>query len=143
VLSNLCYQAGPVVVNDCYKASPYANFFYTAESVPGGVLQPLLARLNARAEKATEIRAQSDHKRRGVQATRGWPARKLPAFVATTLTSSAPSYDIIYCDFDAAEVEAVLGSLIGRENVRTSVYAAPKNDTTVLLEYCQRISKQW
>ena len=106
------------------------------------MLQPLLAKLNAQAAKANEIRAQPDYKRRQVQAIRGWPARKLPAYVATTPTSSASSYDIIYCDFDAVTVEAALGSLIGRENVRRSVYAAPKNDTTVLLEYFQRIGKQ-
>ena len=113
----------------------YANFFYTAENVHGSVLQPLLARLNSREEKANE---HSVYRRGQVQASRGWPAHKLPSYVATRLTSSAPSYDIIYCDFDAAAVEEVLGSLIGRENVHRSVYAAPTNDTSVLLEYFQR-----
>lgn len=32
---SLSPQAGPVNVDDCYKASPYANFFYTAIDVPG------------------------------------------------------------------------------------------------------------
>ena len=75
------------------------------------------------------------HHARRHQHSQGWPTRKLPAYVASPLPLTAPRYDIIYCDFDAGAVEAELGSLIGPRNVQRFVYATPKNDTTVLVEY--------
>ena len=62
----------------------------------------------------------------------------LPSYVASTLSSAAPLYDVVYCDFDSEPVEAALRSL--GVQVARSVYDMPgvANDTSVIIEYFAR-----
>ena len=62
----------------------------------------------------------------------------LPPYVASTLSSAAPLYDVVYCDFDSEPVEAALRSL--GVQVARSVYDMPgvANDTSVIIEYFAR-----
>ena len=129
--------AGDVTIDDAFKASPYANFFFEVRGVPGSVLQPLLAKLNARGQSPTNLT--------GTALRRHGPERRelqlgygLPSYVASTLSSAAPLYDVIYCDFDSEPVEAALRSL--GVQVARSVYDMPgvANDTSVIIEYFAR-----
>ena len=128
---------GTVTVDDCYKASPYANFFFSVPGVPAELLQPLLAALNSKAGGTGEhsSRAALSASRSAVP-TRLWPPSRLPAYVATTPTGGDGSYEVIYCDFDRTAVEAGLAGLgHGSVVANRSVFKPGFNDSSVLLEY--------
>ena len=101
------------------------------------MLQPLLAKLNARGQSPTNLTGTALRRhgpeRRELEAGYG-----LPSYVASTLSSAAPLYDVVYCDFDSEPVEAALRSL--GVQVARSVYDMPgvANDTSVIIEYFAR-----
>ena len=107
---------GPVTADDCYKASPYANFFLALPGVPGRLLGPLLLKLNANAyANATATREPRERRGGALQRPRnghtsrgtskGAPPLKtwgggLPSYVATTpnVTTAGALYEV-FCDF--------------------------------------------
>eukprot|EP00747_Dinoflagellata_sp_TGD_P083847 gnl/TRDRNA2_/TRDRNA2_162280_c0_seq2.p1 gnl/TRDRNA2_/TRDRNA2_162280_c0~~gnl/TRDRNA2_/TRDRNA2_162280_c0_seq2.p1 ORF type:complete len:578 (-),score=72.37 gnl/TRDRNA2_/TRDRNA2_162280_c0_seq2:80-1813(-) len=132
---------GPVTVDDCYKASPYANFFYSLPGVPGRLLEQLLTKLNSAswAEDApcmSKVLHRGDVLRCELGSGRSFP---LPNYVATQShgAGSDVPYDIIYCDFDSNAVEDALIALGWSTNPQANrtVYMPGVNDTSVLLEY--------
>jgi hypothetical protein len=130
--------AGEVTVDDCYKASPYANFFFAAAGVPGSALQPLLAKLNTKAS-AVPLHGEAPPRTRGPEPrSQGGDTYGLPSYVATSVTTAAPRYDVVYCDFDSEPVETALKEL--GVHVARRLYAQPGvgNDTSVLVEYFRR-----
>ena len=130
--------AGDVTIDDAFKASPYANFFFEVRGVPGSVLQPLLAKLNARGQSPTNLTGGTTLRRHGPERRELQLGYGLPSYVASTLSSAAPLYDVVYCDFDSEPVEAALRSL--GVQVARSVYDMPgvANDTSVIIEYFAR-----
>ena len=127
---------GNVTVDDCYKASPYANFWYTVPGISSQLLQPLLAQLNSASSTAMD---KPDVTKQRAREPIGTVANMmLPSYVATAPSKSSAKHDVIYCDFDATPVEAALVELgvdpawIAEER---SMYRPGFNDTSVLLEY--------
>mmetsp|Transcript_38787 Transcript_38787/g.121189 ORF Transcript_38787/g.121189 Transcript_38787/m.121189 type:complete len:541 (-) Transcript_38787:190-1812(-) len=112
---------GPFTADDAYKASPYGNFWFIAHKVDGSALAELLARLNAKhGAGARRLAAAS------------WA---VPWYVNSSVPVPAVSYDLIYCDFDAFDVEEELAQLVSGGMPKREVYRPLSNTSSVLVDW--------
>ena len=139
--------AGNVTIDDCFKTSPYANWYFRATGgVSGSVLRALTDQLNDLGGGETGDRLKSpllyDRLRERNPVEKLSPSSNdssLPLFAASTdILDANTSYAFIYNDYDAAYIEPVLLELTGIDySQNREVFWPGNNDTSLLVEYFQ------
>ena len=141
-------HAGNVTIDDCFKTSPYANWYFRATGgISGSVLRALTDQLNGLGggEKGDHPRSPLLYKRLSRERSLGEklsPSSNdspLPLFAASTdILDANTSYAFIYNDYDAADIEPVLLELTGIDySQNREVFWPGNNDTSLLVEYFQ------
>lgn len=125
------YQ-GVFTKDDAYTVSPYGNFWFIQHNFTGSELSRLLERLNAPSLNPALHLQLSDRRVLGPALAGGSWA--VPDYVTSGELEKSVLYDVIYCDFDARNVEEQLKSITGKEQ-RPYVFKPGSNTSSVLVDW--------
>jgi len=109
---------GPFTIDDAYTTSPFGNFWFSLEDLPGETLQALYDYLLTGPGPG--------------QAS--VPQDRLPEYVATGPLQAFAAYDLVYCDFDAPLVEGFLRNATGLD-LRPALFRPGSNTSSVLVDW--------